>query len=288
MISTNKPRRELRSIREIKKMRAAGLIVWEAHQAAAKILRPGISTAELNSVYRETFQRHEAQPLFLHYGEIPKQRPPFPAETCISINEELVHGIPGSRQLQEGDIISLDTGCRLAGWCADAAVTHPIGVIDASTQRLLEVTQRVLELAIELMAVKNWWSEVAREMHTFVNDAGMSVIKDMVGHGIGKQLHEPPQVPNYFSREWKENEDFDLRPGLVLAVEPMVSLGTDKLVELNDKWTVITKDRSPSAHFEHTIAITQNGPQKLTGPPDRDELSEMPKWLHDSHGWTVW
>lgn len=288
MSNSNKPRRELRSLREIKKMRSAGLIVWEAHQAAARILRPGISTEALNAVYRETFRRYQAEPLFLNYGEIPHQRPPFPAETCISVNEELVHGIPGSRVLQEGDIVSLDTGCRLSGWCADAAVTHPIGVIDSAKQRLLQVTQGVLDLAIELMGVKNWWSEVAREMHDYVNDAGMGVIKEMVGHGIGKQLHEPPQVPNYFSRHWKDNEDFDLRVGVVLAVEPMVGFGTDQLLELGDKWTIITKDRSPSAHFEHTIAMTQSGPQRLTGPPDPAELAELPEWLQNPTEWVIW
>jgi methionyl aminopeptidase len=288
MTTPNKPRRELRSLREIKKMRAAGLIVWEAHQAAAKILRPGVTTEALNAVYRDTFQRYQAEPLFLNYGEIPNQRPAFPAETCISVNEELVHGIPGSRVLKEGDIVSLDTGCRLAGWCADAAVTHPIGQIDSTKQQLLQVTQGVLDLAIELMGVKSWWSEVAREMHDYVNDTGMGVIKDMVGHGIGKQLHEAPQVPNYFSRQWKDNEDFDLRPGVVLAVEPMVGYSTDQLLELEDKWTIITKDRSPSAHFEHTIAITQNGPQRLTGPPDPSELAELPAWLQSPVDWVIW
>lgn len=288
MISTDKPRRELRSSREIRKMRAAGLIVWEAHQAAARLLKPGISTAELNQVYRETFARYQAQPLFLDYGEIPGQRPAFPAETCISVNEELVHGIPGERILEIGDIISLDTGCRLAGWCGDAAVTHAVGEIDSEKRKLLDVTQGVLDLAIELMGRKQWWSEVAFEMHQFVKDSGFSVITDMVGHGIGKQLHETPQVPNYFCPEWTANEDFDLRPGLVLAVEPMVSVGTKQLVELKDRWTMITKDRKPSAHFEHTIAITHEGPQRLTGPPTDHELPQLPPWLHDRSQWVLW
>ena len=281
-------KRELRSAREIKKMRAAGLIVWEAHQAAARLIRPGITTAELNQVYRDTFQRHLATPLFVNYGELPGKRPAFPAETCISINEEVVHGIPGPQQLQTGDIVSIDTGCRLSGWCGDAAVTHAVGEIDSTKQKLLKVTSGVLDLAIELMNRKAWWSEIAMEMEDYVMDYGLSVVDEMVGHGIGKLLHEPPQVPNYFCPEWKEKEDFDLRPGVVLAIEPMVCVGTPDLKELNDRWTMITKDRQPSAHFEHTVAMTKDGPLRLTGPPSNDELANMPDWLHDSNQWVLW
>ncbi len=281
-------KRELRSSREIKKMRAAGLIVWEAHQTAARLIRPGITTAELNQVYRDTFQRHQATPLFVNYGELPGKRPAFPAETCISINEEVVHGIPGQRQLQTGDIVSIDTGCRLSGWCGDAAVTHAVGEIDSTKQKLLEVTSGVLELAIALMHRKTWWSEIAMEMEDYVLDHGLSVVDEMVGHGIGKLLHEPPQVPNYFCPEWKEKEDFDLRPGVVLAIEPMVCVGTPNLKELSDRWTMITRDRQPSAHFEHTVAMTKEGPLRLTGPPEKNELTDMPDWLHDNSQWVLW
>ena len=144
-------KRELRSPREIKKMRAAGLIVWQAHQAAARLLKPGVTTDEINQSFRETFDSYDAEPLFLNYGEIPDRRPPFPAETCISINEEVVHGIPGSREIKEGDIVSLDTGCRVSGWCGDAAVTHGIGKISSLAKRLLKNTNDVLNLAIDLM-----------------------------------------------------------------------------------------------------------------------------------------
>ena len=264
-------------------MRAAGLLVWQAHQAAAQILQPGVTTAELNEVYRRTFLEHEATPLFLNYGT-----PPFPAETCISVNDEVVHGIPGERVIQEGDLVSLDTGCRIGGWCGDAAVTHGIGNIDATNQRLLDITQGVLDLAIELMKTKTLWSQIAGEMETFVKDAGFYVVEEMVGHGIGQELHEPPQVPNYLSASLKEH-DFDLKPGVVLAIEPMVNVGTSELRLLDDEWTVVTRDRKPSAHFEHTVAMTKDGPVRLTGPPSDNELAEMPDWIRDSQSnWVNW
>lgn len=281
-------KRELRSPREIAKMRAAGLVVWEAHQAASRLIAPGVSTESLNQAFRATFQRHNAQPLFLNYGEIPNQRPPFPAETCISINEELVHGIPGPRRLQEGDIVSLDTGCRLAGWCADAAITHAVGEIDSVKRELLRITHGVLHLAIDLMHTRRMWSEIGREMESYVRDAGFSVIEDMVGHGIGRNLHERPQVPNFYSPELAAQEDFDLRPGVVIAVEPMISVGTSTLVEEPDRWTMRTADCKPSAHFEHTIAITKDGPALLTGPPDVSELAQIPEWLRNPAEWVSW
>lgn len=283
-----KVKRELRSPREIRKMRAAGLVVWQAHQAAARLLKPGVTTAEINQAYRDTFAAYDAESLFLNYGgrgEIP----PFPAETCISINEEVVHGIPGERQIQEGDVVSLDTGCRVDGWCGDAAVTHAIGEIEEETQRLLNVTRATLNLAIILMSEKRMWSEICRPMEEFVVDQGFYVVEDMVGHGIGKELHEPPQVPNYFNAAMMNGgSDFELKPGVVLAVEPMVNIGTKELVTLKDGWTVVTKNRRPSAHFEHTIAITKEGPQRLTGPPTDEELAALPEWLHDRSQWVVW
>lgn len=277
-------KRELRSPREIRKMRAAGLLVWQSHQAAARILKPGVTTAELNEAYKSTFAERGATPLFLNYGG----PPPFPAETCISINEELVHGIPGPRQVQEGDIISLDTGCRLDGWCGDAAVTHAVGKISGTAQKLLDVTLGTLNLAIELMETKSMWSEVAVEMEAMVKDAGFSVVEDMVGHGIGKNLHEAPQVPNYYNKENFEENDFDLRPGVVLAIEPMVNVGVQELESLDDEWTLVTADGKLSAHFEHTVAITKDGPVRLTGPPNDEELADLPKWLHDKSQWVLW
>ena len=231
-------KRVLRSPREIRKMRKAGLLVWQAHQAAARILKPGVTTAELNEAFKQTFAEQGATPLFLNYGGPPA----FPAETCISVNEELVHGVPGPRVIAAGDIVSLDTGCRLNGWCGDAAVTHAIGEITDEARQLLDVTLGALNLAIELMSSKKMWGEIAREIEAMVREAGFSIVEEMVGHGIGKDLHEPPQVPNYYNEEVLGDKDFDLRPGVVLAIEPMVNAGVKDLVDLEDGWTVVTAD----------------------------------------------
>ncbi len=266
-------------------MRRAGLLVWQAHQAAASLLRPGVTTGELNQAVADTFSAADAIPLFLNY---PGESTPFPAETCISVNEEVVHGIPGERALVEGDIVSLDTGCKIDGWCGDAAITHAIGQIDDQTQRLLNVTSGVLDLAIDLMGKKRMWSDVAREMQQYVEAAGFSVVKDMVGHGIGREMHEKPQVPNYYSKEFAVHEDFDIRPGVVLAIEPMVNVGTSELALLDDNWTLISADEQPSAHFEHTVALTKNGPLKLTGPPTESEMDLVPQQFRDPSCWAVW
>ena len=276
-------KRELRSPREIKKMRIAGLVVWEAHQAAARMIRAGITTREINQVYIDTFARHQAHPLFLNYGT-----PPFPAETCISVNEEVVHGIPGDRVIAEGDIVSVDTGCRISGWCGDAALTHAIGEVDKTSQRLLKVTNDVLNLAIDLIDHETRWSGVCKQMEKFVHDAGFHVVEELAGHGIGKELHEDPSVPNYFSEENMLQNDFDLRPGMVLAIEPMINEGTKEVGMLDDDWTIVTADDSNSAHFEHTVAITKEGPTRLTGPPNDEELASMPEWLQDKSQWVIW
>jgi methionyl aminopeptidase len=166
-----------------------------------------------------------------------------------------------------GDIVSVDVGCKYQGWCADSAYTYGVGSIGPELARLLDVTRGALELAIELMAVKTRWSLVAAEMEAFVKDAGFSVVEKFVGHGIGREMHEDPQVPNFVSRQLRKNGDFDLCPGLVIAVEPMVNMGSKKVRSLPDHWTQITADRKPSCHFEHTVAITKDGPLALTGPP---------------------
>ena len=279
----SKIKRELRSAREIKKMRAAGLIVWEAHQAAARMIQAGVTTRQINQVYIDTFARHQAQPLFLNYGT-----PPFPAETCISVNEEVVHGIPGDRVLVDGDIVSVDTGCRINGWCGDAALTHAIGQIDKTSERLLKVTKDVLDLAIDLIDHETQWSGVCKQMEAFVHDAGFHVVEELTGHGIGKELHEAPSVPNYFCKDTMLTNDFDLRPGTVLAIEPMVNEGTKEVGMLDDEWTIVTVDDSNSAHFEHTVAITKEGPVRLTGPPNDEELAAIPEWLQDKSQWVLW
>ena len=182
-------------------MRSAGLVVWQAHQAAARILKPGITTAEINEAFAETFRSYDAAPLFLNYGGNEEDGvPPFPAETCISINEEVVHGIPGSRQLEEGDIVSLDTGCRIAGWCGDAAVTHAIGKISSNQRLLMKVTLETLDLAIGMMKTGVMWSEIAIAMENIVHDNGFSVVESMVGHGIGKETARTSSSPKLSER----------------------------------------------------------------------------------------
>jgi methionyl aminopeptidase len=193
---------------------------------------------------------------------------PFPAATCISVNEEVVHGIPGPRKLREGDVISIDTGCRLNGWCGDAAVTHAVDRVSPDVQQLLDVTKNVLLLAIDLMGKKSRWSDVAKEMEDYVHDHGFSVVENFVGHGIGREMHEDPQVPNFVSKQLKRHGDFTLKPGLVIAIEPMVNMGTKEVKMLSDHWTQVTEDGKFSAHFEHTVAVTADGPLVLTAGPD--------------------
>lgn len=257
----------LRSSREIAMMRKAGLLVWHAHQIAQSMLGPGVTTGEIDAAVEEFFSRHNATPLFKGV----RGRVPFPAVTCMSVNEEVVHGIPGPRKLAEGDILSIDTGCKLNGWCGDAAVSHAIGSVDPDARKLLDVTEGVLDLAVDLMGKRTFWSEVAAEMEAYVKDSGFSVVEAFVGHGIGRDMHEDPQVPNFVSRQLRQNGDFRLVPGLVIAVEPMVNMGTGKVREQPDYWTQVTCDMRPSAHFEHTIAITDSGPFVLTAAPDKEE-----------------
>lgn len=254
----------LRSRREIDQMRKAGLLVWQAHQLAASMMRPGATTAEIDAVVEEFFARHDAVPLFKGVsGHVP-----FPAVTCVSINEEVVHGIPSSRKLVEGDIVSIDTGCKLNGWCGDAAATYPVGRIRPEVQHLLDVTRNVLELAVDLMGKKARWSEVAAEMETYVKQEKLAVVEAFVGHGIGREMHEDPQVPNFVSRQLRRGGDFRLVPGLVIAIEPMVNMGTKRVRMRRDHWTQVTADGQPSAHFEHTVAITESGTDVLTMGPN--------------------
>jgi methionyl aminopeptidase len=257
----------LRSPREIALLRKAGFVVWEAHQLAASMVRPGVTTAQIDDAVEKFFLDKNVEPLFKGVpGPVP-----FPAVTCMSVNEEVVHGIPGDRVLREGDVLSIDTGCRLNGWCGDAAVTHAVGKITPDLQKLLDVTSGVLNLAIEQMATCSLWSEVATQMETYVKDHGLAVVEAFVGHGIGRSMHEEPQVPNFASRQLRRTGDFELRPGLVIAVEPMVNMGAKEIRTRPDQWTQATVDGKASAHFEHTIAMTDSGPYVLTAGPEEDE-----------------
>ena len=248
-------------------MRRAGLVVWGAHQLAASMVRPGVTTGEIDAAVEAFFATHGAVALFKGVpGKVP-----FPAVCCISVNDEVVHGIPGPRVLRSGDVVSIDTGCSVGGWCGDSAVTHPVGEVTPDVQRLLDCTSGVLALAIQLMATRSRWSDVATEMAKFVRDYGFAVVENFVGHGIGRSMHEDPQVPNFCTPAFRKNHDFDLEPGLVIAVEPMVNMGSKKVRALSDHWTQSTIDGMPSAHFEHTVAITDGGPVVLTAKPGAGE-----------------
>lgn len=263
---------QLKSEREIRLMRRAGLAVWKAHQIAKEMVRPGATTREIDAAIHDYFRSRNATPLFLNYPNHEQGKPDFPAVTCMSLNEAVVHGIPNDEPLQEGDILSLDTGCRLGGWCGDAAYTYKVGEVAPEVQKLLDATLAVLDLAFDLMHTKTRWSQVASTMAQYVSDQGFTSVECFVGHGIGRDMHEDPQVPNFASRSLRGRGDFRLEPGLVIAVEPMVNMGSKEVRMLPDHWTQVTKDGLPSAHFEHTIAITKDGPRRLTEAPSEDEL----------------
>ncbi|GIW90047.1 MAG: methionine aminopeptidase [Pirellulaceae bacterium] len=254
---------ELKSARELERMRRAGLIVWVAHRVVCHAIRPGCTTAQLDQLVERVLEAFGAEPLFLG---VPGPAGPFPAVSCISVNEELVHGIPGPRILQEGDIVSVDIGCRFDGWCGDSAWTYPVGQIDARCQKLLEVTRRTLELALEELPRQQFWRPIARRMAQYVESQGFSVVREFSGHGIGRRMHEPPQVPNYVDRSLRLH-DIRIVPGLVVAIEPMVNAGSRAVRMLPDGWTIVTADGQPCAHFEHTVARTDTGIWILTGAP---------------------
>ena len=260
-------KQNLKSEKEITLMRKAGLLTWQAHQVAAALVKPGITTAEINTAIANFIEEQQAVPLF---KGVPSSRGnvPFPAVACISVNEQLVHGLPGPRRLKEGDVVSIDIGVQYQGWCGDAAVTHPVGQIEARTQKLLDITEGTLSLAIELIPKNRRWSQVARELEAYVKEAGFLVVEGLVGHSIGRSMWEEPQVPNYYTQHYEERGDFELKPGVVIAVEPMVTMSSKRLKILPDHWTIVAQDGKPTAHFEHTIAITKKGLQILTAGPD--------------------
>lgn len=258
---------KLKSAREIGLMREAGRVVALALSRVRQAAVPGVSTADLNDIVAQTFREHDATPLFLNYPNPTKGKAPFPAVVCASVNEQVVHGIPNRKPLKEGDILSVDTGCKVNGWCGDAAVTLAIGEVGPPVRKLLDVTEETLGLAVRAMARCRYWSEVASLMEKYVKSQGFYVVEKFVGHGIGQDMHEEPQVPNFVGKTLKKH-DIRLEPGLVIAVEPMVSVGTKDVRVLKDDWTVETKDRRPSAHFEHTVAMTPDGPRILTNLED--------------------
>jgi methionyl aminopeptidase len=251
---------ELKSPREIGLMREAGKVVAEALRLCREKARPGVRTIEVNREVEALFARYGAIPLFKGY---PGQKIPFPAVTCISLNEQIVHGIPGQREIRDGDLVKIDTACKLNGWCADAAITIMVGDVRSERRRLVEVGEQVLGIAIQEITQRRWWSEVAARMQRHAETSGFTMVEQYVGHGIGRIMHENPQVPNYVSRDMKKH-DFRLEEGLVLAVEPMVNMGRSDTRVLGDHWTVVSKDGLPSVHVEHTLALTSNGLEIVT------------------------
>ncbi len=253
----------LRSPREIELMRRAGAVVADVLLKLKEIAEPGVTTAQLDGVALQITADAGAEALFKGV-RTPVAKIPFPGAICASINEQVVHGIPSEdAKLRDGDILSVDFGVRLDGYCADAAVTIAIGRISEDKRRLMDVTERVLGIAIAKSAPAVKWSRIAAEMQRYAESAGFSVVKDFVGHGIGRKMHEEPRVPNFVNDDLLAN-DIVLAEGMVLAVEPMINAGTAAVRTLSNGWTVVTKDRKCSAHFEHTIAIVEDGCEVLT------------------------
>lgn len=253
----------LRSRREIELVRKAGKVVADVLSKLQEIAVPGVTSAQLDAVASQMTADAGAQALFRGVRS-PVARTPFPACICTSVNEQVVHGIPANRvKLKNGDILSIDYGVKLDGYCADAAVTVPVGEISEHKRKLTDVTKHVLDIALMKSVPGIKWSQIAVEMQNYAESAGFAVVKDFVGHGIGREMHEEPRVPNFVSEDLLA-DDIVLAEGMILAVEPMINAGTSEVRTLKNGWTVITADGKCSAHFEHTIAIVKNGCEVMT------------------------
>ncbi len=252
----------LKSKEEVEKIRAAGRVVHSVLRRCEELCQPGVTTQLIDEEAYRVFTAQGAKGLLKNY---PTYRPGegFPSNLCISVNEVVVHGIADGRVIKDGDIVGIDCGVELDGWCGDSAVTVLVGKVPQEIRKLCEVTRHMLTLAIENIKPGRKWSQVAMLMQNYAQQSGLSVVEDFVGHGIGRKLHEEPKVPNFVSRDLRKN-DIELREGLVLAVEPMCNLGLKDVVTLADNWTVRTVDGQPSAHYEHTIAVTADGADVLT------------------------
>ncbi len=253
----------LKTAEQITKMRCAGQVVRRVLNRLGEMISPGVTTRELDA---------EAERMCLAAGGsclfkgVPGRggAGPFPGAICVSLNEQVVHGIPSERTIRDGDIVSVDFGVLLDGWCGDAATTYCVGDVDAKTRRLVDVTRNALAMSLEMIRPGRKWSEIAGAMQEYVESEDFSIVRDFVGHGIGSEMHEEPKVPNFVSRELR-SRDIVLEEGMVLAIEPMVNLGGAGVRYEADGWTVVTRDRLPSAHFEHTVAVGSDGADVLTG-----------------------
>jgi methionyl aminopeptidase len=244
----------IKTPQEIEKMRASGAILRQVHQAVEQAVKAGATTIDMERVAEAKIKELGAKPAFKGYND-------YPACLCTSVNNEVIHGIPSAKRvLQEGDIVSVDCGVILDGYYSDAAVTHAVGAISAETRKLLDVTKASLEQAIQQVQVGSTLGDVGAAVQEMCEAEGFGVVRDFVGHGIGKSMHEDPQVPNYGRR----GKGTKLKAGMVLAIEPMINAGSADVKVLKDGWTAVTVDGSMSAHFEHTVAVTKDGPLVLT------------------------
>ena len=249
---------QLKTPEQTAKMRAAGLVVAEMLARCREAVRPGVTTAALDRIAAEIIHRHGAKSSFLgYYG--------YPATICTSVNEEIVHGIPGKRELREGDIVGIDAGAIVDEWHADAAITVPVGAISAEAARLIGVTEEALRRGIAAARVGGRLGDIGAAVQQHAEASGYSVVRNYVGHGIGRAMHEEPQVPNYGTAD----RGLQIKEGLCIAIEPMLNVGGATTRVLEDRWTVVTADRSLSAHFEHTLWCTAAGPVVLTAPEDK-------------------
>jgi methionyl aminopeptidase len=247
----------VKSLPEIRAIRESCRIVAGVLSYIEKFIKAGVPTGELDRLIEEYIRSYDAEPAFKGYKV---QKNVFPASACISINEEVVHGIPGSRLLEEGDIVSVDVGVRKNGYYGDGARTFAVGVISQAKSKLMRVTEESLMLGLDNATDGNFVNDVSLAIQQHVESEGFSVVRDLVGHGIGKQLHEEPPIPNYYHQGYKAK----FKEGMTVAIEPMVNYGTYKVKVLPDKWTYVTADGEPSAHFEHSILITKGKPEILT------------------------
>lgn len=257
-VRPSRPAPVLKSPREIQIMREAGRIVGRIHSALREAVQPGVSTWELDQLALGLLQKYGAESAFLNYNG-------YPAHICTSVNDELVHGIPNKASvLNEGDVISIDVGSRYRGFVGDSAWTYAVGEIGPDAQKLMQVTEACLMAGIEQARPGNRVRDISHAVQKVVEDAGLYIVREYTGHGVGRQMHESPQVLNYVSND--PDGETVLEAGVVIAIEPMVQFGTWQTRTLADRWTVVSKDGSLAAHFEHTVAVTNNGPEILTLP----------------------
>ncbi len=255
---------ELYSFKEIERIKKACDVVVEVLQVVAKAVRPGISTYELDQIAREEARKRGAKPAFLNYKP-PFSDEKFPASLCVSVNEAVVHGLPKREQIiKEGDIVSLDFGAYVDGYAGDSALTVAVGEISKEKEMLMRATKEALEEAVKVCVPGNWVSDIVDAIYRVAKKYGLHPLKNLGGHGIGRKVHEDPFIPNHPETLKREKKDYKLRQGMVVALEPMLSLGTEEISHDGDRWTVITADKSPAAHYEYVVAITKQGPIVLT------------------------